>query len=125
MLREWLRSLRSRFAALAPQLPPPPEGLRDLWICVCVVRSQEGPLAEAWPESDSVGYYRNFGARIHPDRIESFLTGLDLDGEIHWGLTEWNDTDPNAYDPDLRKQFTPVDGEGIWYRGGRIFFTEW
>ena len=121
---DWLKSLRSRFTPAA-LLPPPPEGLRDFWICVCVVRAEEGPLAEAWPEPDSVGYYRNFGARLRAGEVQPFLARLGLEGEIHWGLTEWHETDPNAYDPDLRRQFTPVNGEGVWYQGGRIFFTEW
>jgi hypothetical protein len=81
------------------------------------------------PNSDGagalvVGYFRNFGIRIPGAQPKAFLERLITDGTIEWDDTEFNEVDPSSLDRELRSCVTAPDADGIWYRGGRLYFPE-
>jgi hypothetical protein len=110
-----------------PKLERPEPPLLDYLAAVCVVLAEPLPNEDAEDPADRliIGYYRNFGLRSLPDRVRDLVEKLPDDGEVHWGETEWSETDPWRLDAVIQRQIAPVKGEGVWYTSGRVFFTQW
>jgi hypothetical protein len=104
------------------EAPPPP--LQDFWVKACVALTK--PLPIAGSEDVLVGYYRNLGVRCHPDQVRIFLrTHLD-DGTVRWDYSEVAQIDVSAgLDHEIEEMIVPLEGKGIWYQGGRVFFGSW
>ena len=104
-------------------LAPRGRGELDVWVEVCV------RLSQSLPASDGVGppvegYYRNVGIRVPGPQPKAFLEGLFRDGAIDWNETEVTEVEPSSLDPELRSYVTAPDADGVWYRSGRIYFSE-
>jgi hypothetical protein len=103
------------------KLPPVVPPLRDYSLSVRVELAT--PLSVAGSsDPPAVGYYVRLGVRSTPDRLRSFVESTITDGAVRWDDSTCEEARPDAWDAGLRKRFTPVDGEGIWYRTGRILF---
>ncbi len=109
-------------ASFSPARPP----LQDFRVVLCVLPNP-GTVdgSGAWPQSDAVGYYWTLGIRVAPERLRALLESLVTEGVIHWDETEFERVDPNALEPSIRSRAEPVDAEGVWYKSGRVFFSEW
>ena len=70
----------------------------------------------------AVGYYLRLGVRATPDRLRPFVESAISDGAVRWDDSTCEEARPNDWEGSFRKRFTPVDGEGIWYRSGRVLF---
>lgn len=104
-------------------LAPRSTGELDVWAQVCV------KLSESMPASDGVGppmvgYYRNLGVRISGPQPRGFLERLFPDGVIDWSDTEVSEVEPSSLDRELRNCVTAPDADGVWYRSGRMYFSE-
>ena len=104
-------------------LAPRVEGELDVWVSVCV------RLAEPMPRADGagdevVGYYRNIGIRILGAQPKQFLERLIPDGTIEWDDTDVGEVDPSSLDGETRACVTAPDADGVWYRSGRMYFSE-
>ena len=101
------------------RLPPPRAPLRDYWV-LALVHRDEPLLLEG---ERVVGYYVNLGVRSAPERVRDVVGRVVRDGTVAWQETSVSEevAAPMADDA-VRRRVTPVDGEGVWYRGGRIFF---
>lgn len=87
--------------------------LVDLATPLSIVGSSKPPAAR---------YLRRLGVRSTPDRLRSFVENAVPDGAIRWDESTCEEACPDAWDASLRERFTPIDGEGIWYKSGRVFF---
>lgn len=47
------------------------------------------------------------------------------EGVIRWDETEFERVNPNELDSSIQARAEPVDGEGVWYKSGRVYFSEW
>jgi hypothetical protein len=109
-------------ARLKPAEPP----LQDFMVVICVVPTPGGlGGGPAWPEPYSVGYYQTLGVRVVPDRLRILLDSVALDGAIRWEEIEFERVNPNELDPSIQALAEPIEGEGIWYKSGRAYFSEW
>ena len=108
----------------ASTLGPPPQGHGDFWASVHVRFS--APLATLNdPTRNPIhGYYRNLGIRALPDRVRLAIAEVVDDGAIDWDDTEWNLVNPTELDRDVRSRIEPVAGAGIWYKSGRILYSD-
>jgi hypothetical protein len=112
--------MRRRTHAQFEQPKPP---LQDFTVTVCVIPGEN--RREAWPDDQAVGFYRNFGLRASPDRLRSLLEAQTPEGRIRWDRTDWQRVSPEDIDPDIMRLVTPVENEGVWYKSGHVFFSEW
>jgi hypothetical protein len=99
-------------------LVPP---LRDYSVNVLVELATPLSVAGA-NDPPAVGYFLRLGVRSTPDRLRSFVENAITDGAVRWDESTYEEARPDDWDASFRKLFTPVDGEGIWYRSGRILF---
>ena len=106
---------------------PPNAPLQDFWATVCVYL-REPVTSEDDGGEVLAGYYRNFGLRATPDRvqplIEAAIAAAEPPGDVVWAESNWYGLDPESLDDTIRMRILPVTGEGIWYASGRIFFPE-
>ena len=107
-------------------LPPAPPGLGDFWATAHVklissipVENREDPTG-----TPVQGYWRNFGIRAAPKRVQAILAEAVTDGAIDWLETEWSLIDPDSLKREIRACFEPIAGEGIWYKSGRIYYAD-
>lgn len=70
------------------------------------------------------GYYQVFGLRAEPNRVRALLTIAVPDGAIDWRDSECRIVDPETLDQAIQRQVQPVVAEGIWYRSGRMFYSD-
>jgi hypothetical protein len=103
------------------KLPPLVPPLCDYSLSVCVELAAPLSVGES-SERPVVGYFLRLGVRSTPDRLRSFVESAITDGAVQWNDSTYEEARPDAWDASFRKRFTPVEGEGIWYRSGRIFF---
>lgn len=98
-------------------------GELDVWVQLCVLLSQPrlSPEASGRPV---IGYFRNFGIRVPGPQPKAFLESLITDGSIEWEDTEVNEVDPMSLDEEVLACVTVPDALGVWYRSGRIYFSE-
>ena len=66
------------------------------------------------------GYFQSLGIRAVLARVPVILTETFTDGVIEWTETEWELVDPSNLDRGIRLNIEPIEGEGIWYRSGRV-----
>ena len=105
-------------------LLPPPSGLADFFATIHVKFPTPVVDPQFPDETPTQGYYQNFGVRAKPARVHLVLQDLISDGLIEWEDSEWELVDPNTFDKDFRDQIEPVVGEGVWYRGGQVFYAD-
>lgn len=43
---------------------------------------------------------------------------------IDWMETEWDLVDAAGLEQDVRSHIEAVEGEGIWYKSGRVFYAD-
>lgn len=104
-------------------LVPRKTGELDVWVQVCVRLSE--PMSSTDGEGPPVvGYYRNLGLRMPGPQPKSYLERLIQDGAVDWEDSEVGEVDPMALDADVRSCVTAPDADGVWYRSGRIYFSE-
>jgi len=72
----------------------------------------------------AVGYYREVGFRCLPGDVVDVIDFAADDGEIHWGRTEWHETEIESLPRDVRRRVA-LDHEAVWYRGEREYFRRW
>ena len=124
LARAVVGTVRKPIVAKMTTMESPKPPAQDFWVIVCVLRTRDqSQVPDPWPV-DSVGYIRNFGLRCHPDRLRTTVEREIASGNICWDETEWHRVDAQAVDTEIREQITPIDGEGAWYRSGRVFFSE-
>jgi hypothetical protein len=70
------------------------------------------------------GYYRNFGIRATPRGVQSAIVAAIDDGNVDWTETEWHGVDPSNLDAGIRSRIEGESCDGIWYRSGRIFYSD-
>jgi hypothetical protein len=105
-------------------LPPAPPGLGDFWATVHVtfpipVFDEDDPTA-----TPTQGYWRNFGIRAAPNRVQDVLAAVIRDGAIDWTETEWDLVEARSLAPEIRSRIEFVDGEGAWYKSARVFYAD-
>ena len=79
------------------------------------VGSESGPM---------VGYYQEVGFRCLPGDVVDVLEFFAADGEVHWGRTEWHETDIESLPRAIRRR-AALDHDAFWYRGEREYFSRW
>ena len=107
-------------------LDDPVEPLRDYWACV-KVRFSEPVLVDDPTKAKAAavaGYFRLLGIRSEPNHVRSFIEPSAGDGNVVWEETEWRPVCLTELDQAIRKRVVPLDGAGVWYQSGRIFFPE-
>jgi hypothetical protein len=72
----------------------------------------------------AVGYFIRLGVRSTSERLRSFVENAITDGTVRWDESTCEDAQPDSWEASLRKSFRAVDGEGIWYRSGRVLFPK-
>ena len=105
-------------------LPPALAGLGDFWATVHVRFLVALPDADDPAASPARGYYRNFGIRAAPERVRAVLAGLVSDGVIDWSDTKWDLVDAEDLDRRVKSRSEAVEGEGIWYKSGRVLYAD-
>ena len=111
-------------AARGVGLGPPESGPDDYWVLVHVRLFSPLASADASTLRQLHGYYRNLGIRSAPNRIQLHAAEAIDDGTIDWSDSEWNLVDPSSLDATVRSRITPVTPEGVWYTGGRLFYSD-
>jgi len=105
-------------------LPPAPAGHGEFWATVHV--KFHVPLSDV-DDPDATpaqGYYRTFGIRAVPNRVHIVLTQLIDDGAIDWSATQWHLADASNLDQVVQERIMPVATEGVWYKSGRVLYTD-
>ena len=111
------------FRSDSSKLPPPTEGACDFW-AVVNVKLREPVYRNDAAACPTQGYYRGFGVRANPSKVHEILLRAVDDGEIDWSESELDPIDVSTLDGAMRKQVTPITGDGIWYRSGRVFYAD-
>lgn len=103
--------------------PRPP--LQDFWVVICV-RPKPGTSAgnSPWLPPASVGYFQKVGVRAIPERLRAVLETMVAEGAISWDETDFERIDLSDLDPDVLSRAKPIETECVWYRSGRVFFSE-
>jgi hypothetical protein len=110
-----LRLLRR--GKLSALVPPLRDYSLNVLVELAVPRTTESPS-----ELPAVGYFLRLGVRATPERLRSFVEDAITDGAVRWEESTCEEACPDSWDASIRKNFTPVAGEGVWYRSGRILF---
>lgn len=95
-------------------------------VVLCVVPKPNTESSGAtWPASGTAGYYMTVGLRVAPERVKALLESLVTEGVIRWDETQLDRVNPDDLDQSILSKAEPIDTEGVWYRSGRVFFSEW
>lgn len=105
-------------------LAPAPPGLGDFWATVHVKLAAPVSDTSDPGATPTQGYYRSFGIRAAPDRVPAILQAAISDGAIEWNDTEWDLVEAGKLERAIRKQIEPIQGEGVWYKSGRVFYAD-
>ena len=105
-------------------LPPLLPGYSDYWVLVEVQLHEPLPVEDEDNGAPVVGYMRNFGVRAKEGAVRALLEGIIDDGTIRWETTEYSPVDPRGLDRIVQQRMVTVDPQGIWYRGGRVFYPD-
>ena len=83
-------------------------------------------LTEPLTVGDSVafGYHQVLGLRVTADAQRGMTEGCVTDGSIVWTDTETKLADVSKLDRDLTKLLRQPFGAGVWFRSGRILYTD-
>jgi hypothetical protein len=104
-----------------PTVIPPQPG--DV---IAITEGSECVTPEEAASSPMIGYFINIGLRSEPNDVKHRLERIVQDGAIHWGETEWSITMMDtSIDRVIRKQIKGIGEHGVWYVGGRFYFSEW
>ena len=105
-------------------MSPAPAGHGDFWATVHVKFHAPIPFVDDPAEPPIHGYYRCFGIRAIPRRVQVVIEESVDDGAVDWSNTEWHLVDPLSLDKPVRVRITDVTGEGVWYMSGRIMYPD-
>lgn len=79
------------------------------------IESESGPM---------VGYYREVGFRCLPGDVVDVIDFAADDGEIHWGRSQWHETELETLPRAVRRRVA-LHHDAYWYRGEREYFSRW
>jgi hypothetical protein len=119
-----MAKFRSEGARRSSLLPPAPPGHGDFWATVHVKFTAPVQLHDSPAATPAQGYYRSFGIRARPNRVQVVISNAIKDGAIDWLDTEWCLVDPSGLGRGIRVNIQPVAGEGIWYMSGRAIYSD-
>jgi hypothetical protein len=104
------------------------EELRTYWIKICVeLFSEIGPAPDDADEDRRpiVGYFRNYGVTAGSERRACDLVATEItDGAIAWSESRVSCDVMARLAPAIIARAGDWSQEGVWFRSGRIFFTE-
>jgi hypothetical protein len=103
-------------------LAEPKTGERDILATVCIHLNTPLPSNERPNGLPMVGYFCNISFRIAEGDPRIVLESVVSDGKINWDDTEVHEVTVFDLARDIRKQIQAPDSNGVWYRGGRMFF---
>jgi hypothetical protein len=104
---------------MTPFLQVPVAPLRDFVAAVDVTLRVPLPVSEG---REAIGYIITLGIRCIPDDWRRLVALAIEDGDIDWDRSNAEEIDVQAdVDPDILAE-AELEGEGIWYRSGRIFY---
>ncbi len=73
----------------------------------------------------SIGYTIDAGLRCHPDDIMEMIDYAVSDGEVHWGRTEWQETEIASLPWKIRRHVRVEHNPSLWFRSRPTYFSEW
>jgi hypothetical protein len=105
-------------------LGPLPQGHGDFWATVHVRFPEPASVSNDPAGKPLHGYFRYFGVRALPNKVHAVIDRAVDDGTINWGDTKWHAVDPAELKRNVRSRIEPVVAEGIWYKSGRILYSD-
>jgi hypothetical protein len=107
-------------------LPPARYPLRDFWATIRV--ELRVPVEIKDPDDSAptfaAGYYRIFGIRATSDTVRGLMEAEVGEDIVVWSDSSWEEIDLNTLERTIEERIADVEGEGIWYRSGRVFFSD-
>jgi hypothetical protein len=73
----------------------------------------------------AIGYTIEVGLRCHPHEVLEMIDYAVSDGEVHWGRTEWHETEIESLPRRIRRHVHVDDDPPLWYRGRPSYFSAW
>ena len=71
-----------------------------------------------------IGYFRTYGVTAASEAEASALAASEVqDGEINWAESQVSVVVPERLDPEILARSEDRRKVGVWYRGGKMFYT--
>jgi hypothetical protein len=100
-------------------LQKPTAPLRDFLVVIDVTLRAPLPAPGG---GRAIGYVVTLGIRCPPGDWRRLVASAIEDGDVEWERTSAEEIDIRTdVEPDLLAEAS-LEGEGVWYRGGRAFF---
>jgi len=109
-----------------PPLPHPLAPLRDYWVKVRVALYEPRPPEGNDPDDlPAVGFLRLFGIRADPLALRGMIESeVFEEGTIDWADSTTEEIDLASLEKVVRERIIPIEGAGVWYRSGHLYFAD-